>query len=125
MKSVLIVEDYPVFRCLLRSILESEGLSCQEASNGEEAYAQLKERPIDIIITDHDMPRMNGIDLLKRLPQVYPEKLPLVIFLTGCYTKSLECEAKELGASVVFTKPLQVSDLLSYLADEELQTGQV
>lgn len=62
-----------MFRCLLCSILEKEGFVCQEANNGEEAYLQLQQNPVDMIIADYDMPLMNGIDLLQHLPKVYLE----------------------------------------------------
>ena len=68
--SVLIVDDSPVMRSFIRRVLGLSGFEVgetMEAGNGEEALAQLSAHRIDVILTDINMPGMNGEELLKRL----------------------------------------------------------
>ena len=68
--SVLIVDDSPVMRSFIRRVMRLSGFEvgeCLEASNGEEALAQLKEHGVDVILTDINMPKMNGEELLREL----------------------------------------------------------
>lgn len=68
MARVLIVEDQLAARVLLKSVLSRAGYQTILAANGEEALEQLRADPsIDIVVTDIDMPKMNGIELLSRL----------------------------------------------------------
>lgn len=64
LKKILVVDDNPEIRSLLVSILSSFGLNSCEASNGEEAVEVLKTTPIDLLITDFRMPKLDGAGLL-------------------------------------------------------------
>ena len=68
--SVLIVDDSPVMRSFIRRVMTLSGFEvgeCLEAANGEEALAQLSAHAVDVILTDINMPKMNGEELLRRL----------------------------------------------------------
>ncbi|NLD56745.1 MAG: response regulator [Methanomicrobiales archaeon] len=66
-KNVLVVEDSVTSRTLLQTILERAGYLVQTATDGIEALALLKERPFDLVVSDIDMPRMNGFTLTEKI----------------------------------------------------------
>lgn len=67
MKQILIVEDKPTSRELLRTVLEQQGYEVVEAENGEEALAVLREHVPDLVLMDLQMPARNGYDVLKEI----------------------------------------------------------
>src|SRR4051812_36999661 len=67
MMRVLVAEDNPMNRELIRSILEDRGCEVVEAADGEEALAKIRESEPDLILMDVQMPRLDGIDALHRL----------------------------------------------------------
>jgi len=66
-KSVLVVEDSITARALLKSILESAGYNVRTAVDGVDAFATLRTEEVDVVVSDVDMPRMNGFDLTARI----------------------------------------------------------
>jgi len=66
-KIVLVVEDSITSRMLLKNILESSGYLVKTAVDGSDGYAMLRQEPFDIVVSDVDMPRMNGFDLTARI----------------------------------------------------------
>ncbi len=66
-KKVLVVEDSITSRMLLKNILEASGYAVKIAVDGIEGYALLRQEPFDIVVSDVDMPRMNGFDLTARI----------------------------------------------------------
>jgi len=68
--TVLVVDDSPVMRSFIRRVMTLSGFElgqCYEAADGEEALARLKEHDVDVILTDINMPKMNGEELLRQL----------------------------------------------------------
>jgi two-component system chemotaxis sensor kinase CheA len=65
--SILVVEDSITSRMLLKNILETAGYKVATAIDGIEGYTKLKETPVDIVISDVDMPRMNGFDMTAKI----------------------------------------------------------
>ncbi len=81
-KRILVVDDDGSVRVTIKSLLEDEGFySVQTAQDGEVAINLLKQQTFDLLITDYNMPRMNGYELFKRC-EVISSKLP-VLFITG------------------------------------------
>jgi len=66
-KSILIVEDSLTARTLLKNILEASGYIVKTAIDGHDGYNQIKSRPFDAVVSDVEMPRMNGFDLTKKI----------------------------------------------------------
>lgn len=109
MKTVLIVDDQPELRLLLRLVMEEEGFQCLEASDGEIAIKMLIDHSsVDLVVTDFKMPRMHGLQLLNQL-MTHPvlRKIPK-IFITGENSIHLRHKAFQAGASLVLFKPLDV-----------------
>ncbi|MBT3881135.1 MAG: response regulator [Candidatus Scalindua sp.] len=81
-KRILVVDDDEPVRVIIKSLLEDAGLySVQTAQDGEAAINLLKQQTFDLLITDYDMPKMNGYELFKRC-RVISSELP-VLFITG------------------------------------------
>ena len=114
MKNVLIVEDSKAIRSMIRvSLEETGGFFAVEAGNGFEALKTLPTRRFDLIITDINMPDINGLELIgfvKSNPEY--KEIPLVIVSTE---KSDEDKKRgmALGASGYVVKPFTKTDLMS------------
>lgn len=112
--SVLIVDDSPVMRGFIRRVMTLSGFEvgeCWEASNGEEALAELEQHAIDVILTDINMPKMNGEELLKRLSeQGTLNKVPALVISTDA-TKNRILRMLSLGAEGYMTKPFSPESL--------------
>ena len=67
MKTVLIAEDNPINRELLRELLEIRGYTVAEACNGQEALARVRQAPPDIVLLDIGMPLMDGYAVVRKL----------------------------------------------------------
>uniref|UniRef100_UPI0040699301 De novo protein M1X0B n=1 Tax=synthetic construct TaxID=32630 RepID=UPI0040699301 len=105
MAKILIVEDEPVVREAIKRILEREGYEVVgEAENGEEALKKLKEEKPDLILTDINMPGMDGIEVLKKIREEGLKNTP-VIMLTAYGEKEDIVEAFKAGADGFITKP--------------------
>lgn len=102
-KTVLVVDDEPELRELLRLDLEDEGYQVLEAEGGELAKDVLRDHRVDLIISDIRMPRGNGVDLLKHIKNANRDT-PVVLFVTG-FADLGNDEAYALGAEGVFSKP--------------------
>ncbi|MEN6464722.1 MAG: sigma 54-interacting transcriptional regulator [Syntrophaceae bacterium] len=109
MATILIVDDEPLQRTILKTILSDEGFETHEASSGEEALKMIKAYPPEIVLTDLKMDGMDGIELLQRIST---DKLksggdvPLVIITTAFGTVHSAVDAMKRGAFDYLTKPL-------------------
>lgn len=74
---VLIVEDEPITRRVIRRLLERENIEVLEAGNGQAALAILQQRSPDVIVSDFRMPGMTGEDLFHALPAVLQKRMIL------------------------------------------------
>jgi len=111
--SILLVDDKSEVRQMLRSILEAESFSCEEAENGAEALACLDAQSFALIITDIEMPVMDGLEFLHRLDQDKAKVHPPVIVLSGSQDEKEKRRVLELGAVAALAKPCNLGELLS------------
>jgi|SRR5579863_7266730 len=106
--SVLIVDDSPVMRSFIRRVLALSGFEvgeCVEAGNGEEALAQLGAHRVDLILTDINMPGMNGEELLRKLgADGVLKNIPALVISTDA-TKERILRMLALGAEGYMSKP--------------------
>jgi two-component system, chemotaxis family, chemotaxis protein CheY len=106
--SVLIVDDSPVMRNFIRRVLTMSGFEvgeCIEAGNGEEALAQLGTHRVDAILTDINMPGMNGEELLRKLSaDGVLKNIPALVISTDA-TKERILRMLALGAVGYMSKP--------------------
>ncbi len=111
---ILIADDEEDFRLLLRTLLEGEGFSVSTAVDGADAINKLQERSYDIVLLDIRMPRVDGIEVLQFIKQLYIDTQ--VIILTGVNEISIAVECMKLGAFHFMTKPYSVDSLKSLIA---------
>ena len=83
--AILIVDDDEQIRRLIQRVVRKDGYACFLASDGEEALKTLEREKVDVVITDINMPKMDGIKLTERIKAQYDQD---VIIMTG-YSKDL------------------------------------
>jgi DNA-binding response OmpR family regulator len=104
---LLVVDDSPEIVEILSLFMEMSGYGVDGAHDGIEAVECLQHNSYDVVITDADMPRMNGIEVCKFLKEQFPGVY--VIGMSGCY-HTLN-ELKNAGADVCFSKPFNISEI--------------
>ncbi|HUJ82353.1 MAG TPA: sigma-54 dependent transcriptional regulator [Candidatus Acidoferrales bacterium] len=112
-QSVLIVDDEESTRNLCRDVAVDSGLRARTVSTTEQALDSLEQYPVDIVITDLRVPQLGGLELLKRIKEVYPQTA--VIVLTQYGTIESAVEATRIGAVDYLTKPFHIPELRSKL----------
>jgi CheY-like chemotaxis protein len=107
---VLVVDDEEMIRRLIVRILSKQGQHCETASHGFEALDKIKRDHFDAVITDIEMPKMDGLILTKALLNEYPD-LPIMI-MTG-FTRNYKIgNAMAVGARDFIKKPFPSSELI-------------
>jgi len=113
----LIVDDSVSVRKFVSSVLEKNKYSTVLTEDGPEALEKLRKDKFDIIITDLEMPKMHGFDLITEIRSYKKyQSIPIVI-LTGRAGKKHKDKGEELGANAYITKPFKENDLLKTLED--------
>ena len=110
---ILIVDDGDSQRFVLKGFLLREGYLVSEAENGIKALQSVKDQHFDIILLDHKMPGMNGVDVLKEIKRTNPEIAVVIISAYGTIERAVE--AMEAGAFYYITKPVELDKLLILL----------
>jgi len=106
---ILVVDDERSMREMLSILLEREGYEAVEAKNGQEALQFFETSLFDLVISDIQMPGLNGIELLARIKQLAPE-IP-VLMITAFATAEQAVDAIKLGAFHYFTKPFNNDEI--------------
>ncbi len=106
---LLIVEDEANLRLVLKKELERLGHDVQAASDGEAALKLLEEANVEVILSDINMPRMDGMELLKRVRE--RPNPPEILLLTGFATIETAVSAMKLGAYDYLSKPYRIGEL--------------
>jgi len=110
---ILVVDDEPGNRGLLRKILEAAGYEVSEASDGEEALSALAFAVPDLVLLDALMPNLDGYGVCERLKGNPRTKLIPVVMLTSLGELPDKLRAVDLGVDDFLTKPFQVPELLA------------
>lgn len=106
---ILVVDDEKSMREVLQIFLKSEGYSVSVANDGAEAIENIKKDIFDLIITDMNMPKASGLDLLKNAKQVSPDTVVIIITAFGSTDSAVE--AMKLGAYDYVQKPFQMDEI--------------
>ena len=109
LKRILVVDDEENTRIALTRLLSREGYEVLTAANGLEALSSLRNNPAELIITDLNMPEMNGLTFLRELNREYPASNVIMITAFGEVESYLE--ALNLGAFEYLNKPLRLEEL--------------
>jgi CheY-like chemotaxis protein len=106
MASVLVVDDEPAIRELLRLILERDGHAVTEAANGRKAMRALREAAVDLVITDIIMPEQEGMETISEIRRLWPD-IKIIAMSGGGRRLSMDFlpMAERLGADLTIEKP--------------------
>ena len=113
MPTLLTVDDSPSVRQMIKIVLAPAGYDIVEAGDGSEGLAQAKACNPNLVITDLNMPVMNGLELIRHLRQLPSMAGVPIVFLTTESSDSLKQEAKAAGATGWITKPFKPEQLLA------------
>jgi two-component system response regulator AtoC len=106
---VLIVDDELNIRRVLAALLRREGHEVSTAADGEQALAVLQHAPVHVVVTDLVMPKLDGLELLKRIAIDYPDIPVIVITAHGSVDSAVQ--ALKTGAFDYITKPFEQEEL--------------
>ncbi|MCJ8499382.1 sigma-54-dependent transcriptional regulator [Desulfatitalea alkaliphila] len=110
MARILVVDDEERMRHLLGLMLKGSGHQVSEAGDGHAAWTMIQEKPFDMIISDIKMPRLSGMELLRRTRE--KEAACPIVFITAFATVDSAVEAMRLGAADYITKPFEEERIL-------------
>lgn len=113
MKKILIIDDEPGIRTVLRDILSDEGYQVLVAEDGFEGLRILKEQVVNLVILDVWLPNMGGMDVLKKIRQEYVGLE--VILISGHANIDLAVKAVKLGAYDFLEKPLSLDKVVTLI----------
>jgi two-component system, chemotaxis family, chemotaxis protein CheY len=114
MKTIFIVDDSATILLSISGILGKAGYAVEKAANAEDALRKFQGGvKVDLLITDLNMPGMNGIELIKEVRKLAAYKFVPILFLTTESQQSKKVEAKAAGASGWIVKPATADELLN------------
>lgn len=103
-KSILVVEDSVTSRMLLKNILESSGFIVTTATDGIEGFTKLKEETFDAVVSDIEMPRLNGFELTQKIRNDVDNKSVPVVLVTSLSKKEHKEKGIDVGANAYIVK---------------------
>ncbi|MFL0797470.1 MAG: response regulator [Cellvibrionaceae bacterium] len=111
MAKILVVDDSSSMRQMASFTLKGDGHDCTEASDGQEALELAQKEAFDVVLTDRNMPNLNGIELAKKLRELPNYKSVPILVLTTESTKDKKMEGKDAGVTGWIVKPFQPETL--------------
>jgi two-component system chemotaxis response regulator CheY len=112
-RAALVVDDSPTMQEMVSFTLSKAGFAVTRAGNGEEALTRLKTGKFDLIVTDLNMPVMDGIDFIKNLRTLPTFKFTPVLMLTTEGGDARKSQGRAAGATGWLTKPFDPEKLLT------------
>ena len=113
---VMIVDDMQTSRLLIRSALEELGVTqVAIASDGEQALKALMVQPLPLVISDYNMPKLDGLNLLRALRAYGPTSKVSFIMMTGRGDQDLIDKAKPYGVSGYLSKPFTAATVKAHI----------
>src|SRR5204863_10153334 len=111
-KSILVVDDTRSMRKMVATVLQAAGYAVEEAADGAEALDKAKARVFDLVVTDHNMPRMDGVTLVRALRGL-PEYDDVALIVLSTETGAeLKAKGREAGATGWMAKPFDPNRML-------------
>ena len=106
---ILVVDDEPSMREMLRIVLRRDGYDVVIAQNGTDGMERLRTEPFDLLLSDIRMPDVSGVEVLRAAKQINPDILAFM--MTAFASTETAVEAMRLGALDYFTKPFSMDEL--------------
>ena len=111
-KSILVVDDTRSMRAMVASVLQGAGYEVAEAGDGVEALELARKRVFDLVVTDHNMPRMDGVTLVRELRTLANYDPVALIVLSTEAGPELKQKGREAGATGWMAKPFDPQRML-------------
>ncbi|MCP4074915.1 MAG: response regulator [Gammaproteobacteria bacterium] len=111
-KTILIVDDSTSIRQLVSMALKANGYNVVEAVDGKDGLSKLDSQKFDLVVSDVNMPNMNGLEMVKNIKANPQHKFTSIMMLTTESQESLKQEGKALGVRAWLVKPFNKEDLL-------------
>ena len=115
-KSILVVDDTRSMRKMVAAVLENAGYDVAEAGDGIEALDLAKGRRFDLVVTDHNMPRMDGVTLVRELRGITDYDHVALIVLSTEVDPAVKQKGREAGATGWMAKPFDPQRMLDIVA---------
>lgn len=116
MSQVLIVDDSHSIRELLSSVLRKAGFDVTSANDGKAGLQSAKKASYDLVITDVNMPEMDGIELLGNLRKLPEYTFKPILILTTEFSQEMKQKGKEAGATGWLVKPFDPEKLIEVIS---------
>jgi two-component system, chemotaxis family, chemotaxis protein CheY len=104
-KTILTVDDSPSIRQMISFTLKGAGYEVLEACDGEEALAKARKSSVNLVLTDHNMPKMDGLTLIQNLRSLDGYKSVPLLVVTTESSDSMKAKGRAAGASGWLVKP--------------------
>jgi two-component system chemotaxis response regulator CheY len=114
-RTIMTVDDSTSMRQMVKATLQSAGYGVVEAADGQEALDYARENSVDLVISDVNMPRMDGITLVGELRSLPTYRLTPLLLLTTESSQEKKLEGKKAGATGWIVKPFNPAQLLATL----------
>ncbi|MBI3481163.1 MAG: response regulator [Nitrosomonadales bacterium] len=111
-KTVLTVDDSVSIRQMVTFTLKSAGYAVVEAADGEEGVNKAKAHAVDLVLTDQNMPRMDGLTLIKTLRGLPQYQATPILMLTTESSDAMKSQGRAVGATGWLVKPFDPQKLL-------------
>lgn len=112
-KNVLVVDDFENTRFVVKMSLRKTNVDIMEASNGKEALMMFDGRPIDLLITDYNMPVMDGADLVKHVRKLDDYQFTPILMLTTERNEEKKKKAMDVKVTAWIQKPFKQDEFQS------------
>ena len=123
MKRVLIVDDHPPVVRVLKLGIEDAGFEVDTAGNGSECLVKLCDRHPDFLVTDIDMPRMNGKELCLAIESDFPDRKFPIVVLTSRTELEHRNWTRDIDNLAFMEKPVSVRRLVSHISQTLSESG--
>jgi two-component system chemotaxis response regulator CheY len=114
-KCILVVDDSETVRQVLQLTLANAGFDVVEAEDGVEALEKLSGAQVDMLITDLNMPNMDGLELIKKVREEGSHRFTPIVMLTTESSEEKKLAGREAGASGWIVKPFKPEQLLKVI----------
>lgn len=115
MHSILAVDDSPSMRQMVLFVLKGAGYDVVQAVDGQDGWEQASQRSFDLVLTDQNMPRLDGIGLTRKLREHPPFKSTPILILTTESSDQMKQAGRAAGATGWLVKPFDASKLIEVI----------
>ena len=113
MPKVLVIDDEPQIRSLVKRFLTQAGYEVDQAGDGLEGVRQMKENPAELVITDILMPKQEGLETIRQIREAFPN-CKIIAMSRGSQLTAMDFLpiAQKFGAAKIFHKPIDFNEMV-------------